>query len=296
MSLRGEWRLPASAGARLLARRAAALALIAAGIVIATAGALALGFWLQSMRSPIAFAGLAIFAAIWLARSLWSKPPKEMPAAQLSVPERGRLVIAGDVVDVRSCRYDGAEQLLWLRGALGVPLACVRAAPELACEIVDALERPERGLRTIGATPPMVAIPFVGWFLAIALGFAMVFGLAMLIGGPPRIGVPAAAITLALGVLLLRPARVQLGREHLTWSWWTLSRAIPLGSIERVVATAESLRIETADGRTRKLHVRMAGNGAIGTGALERGASDRLAAYAAFVERSARAARAPSAR
>lgn len=291
---RQTWSLPAARGAWLVARRAAATAIAVGGFALGLSVWLTLGVLTGNPRAGLLTLIGIMMGSMWLAHRLWSASPREMTSVELSVPERGRLSVDGVAVAIRSCRYDGAEKLLWARGWLGAPRACVRAEPELACEVVDALGRPERGLRTFAASPPLLRIPLVGWVLAVTLGFAILFGLVVLIAGPPRVGVPVAAITVPLGVLLLRPARIRLGPDALEWSWWGLRRATPLASIERVVATREALCVHTHEGRKRVLRVRTMGSGAMGTGTVEQAATERLASYAAFIERTAAGARQPS--
>jgi hypothetical protein len=279
-----EWSLAAAAGPALGGRRGGALAVGLVGVSVALACGIAVGVALGDARVGLLAGSLVVSGALWLATSLWATPPA-MRTVHVSVHAPGRLEVDGAVVSVRSIEYDPTRSLLWARGPLGLPRACIEAHPELASELVEALHRPERGLRTLSGTPPMAAIPVVGFFLVMAVCCAVVLGLIMSLWGPPHVGVPIALVAIPLAVLTLRPSRIHVGQRDLEWSWWGFRRAIPLASIRRVEASSQCLQVHLRDGRTLRLQVRTAGNGAMGTASLENRTADRLASFAAFVER-----------
>ncbi len=279
------WELDVASSASIASRRALALGIMIGGIVLAVLAGIAGGMWIGKAAMS---ASLAIVAGlVWAATRLWGAP-NAMARATVSVVEPGTLRIDREAMTVRSCAYDPVESTLWMRGPWGVPRACVRASREQASEIVRALDRPERGLRTLSATPGIVAIPFVGFLWAVAISFAALFGFVMLVAGPAHIGIPAAAIAAPLAILTFRPSIVHIGREELEWRWWIWKRRIPLASIERAVATYESLRVETFDGKAHRFKMRTAGNGVGGTGGLETRAYQRLVSFASFIETCAR--------
>jgi hypothetical protein len=279
----GEWSLPGAAGSALAGRRGTALAVGLVGVSVALACGIALGVALGDARAGLLAGSLVVSGALWLSTSLWAAPPA-MLTVRVSVVAPGRLEVDGAVVSVRSIEYDPTRSLLWARGPLGLPRACIEARPQLASELVEALDRPERGLRTLSATPPIAAIPVVGFLWVMAVCCAMLVGVIISLWGPPHIGLPIAAVAIPLAQLTLRPARIHCGRRDLEWSWWGFRRETPLASIRRVEAGSQSLEVHLRDGRTLRLHVRTAGNGAMGTALLENQAAGRLASFAAFVE------------
>ncbi len=289
MSPGREWTAMAAPARAVAARRAVAVIAGTIGTAAVVAGSLAVGLWLG--RAQFGFASLIMVAGvIWLATRMWSARPGGMVETTVAVPRPRALALGGVERAVRSCYYDAAEGLLWLRGRAGMPAACVEVEREVACEIVDALGCRERGLRTLDALPGVLAIPFVGGLLGLAVGCALSFGVVMLVAGPPHIGLPAAALTVPLAIVAFRPAVVELRERALVWRWWTLSRELPLSGVDAVRAAAGSLLVRTVSGREHRLRVDMASGGGVLGGAVDAPRHVRLAAFAAFVEQRARRA------
>lgn len=284
------WTVSAAPATTVAARRALAILTAVLGIALALGASLAAGLATQRAQTALPIAVALTMGVVWLVTRLWSAPPRAMRTTAVDVPRRGVIAVGGVERGVRSCVYDAAREILWARGWLGIPQACVQAAPETACEIVDALARRERGLRTLGALPGIFTIPLIGSLVALAIGCALSFGVVMLIAGPPHIGLPAAAVTIPLAILAFRPARVELSDASLRWRWWWLTRELPLSSIERVAATTETLRVHMVDGAVHRLRVRMSSGGSLIGVVFEDRGRDQLAAFARFVESRSRRA------
>jgi hypothetical protein len=264
----------------IIVRRTFALIAGLVGVGIAIALGIAVGVVAHAARTGFTIAFGLGSTAVWAALRLDRRPPGAMNDAIVEVREPGHVAVAGAKHAIGSCFYDGARELLWLRGPLGVPRACLKLERGAACEIADSIGCRERGLRTLGALPGALALPFVGSLLARVLGCALAFAVAMLVAGPPRIGGPAAAIALVLSVALLRPARVELDARALRWRWWPFTRELALTSIERVTSTAGALRVRTTDGRSHRLVIRFTSS----YRTLDEVQRARLASFAAFVE------------
>ncbi|UJR86344.1 hypothetical protein [Sandaracinus amylolyticus] len=281
------WSLRAASAGSVALRRMIAIGIGVAGVALGIAAGLVVGRALPDATHVFPIVALGVIGLTSrLALRAWSAPPRDMRAAPIEVPRAGVLVIAGAPHDVRSCVYDGIHGVLWARGALGLPRACIEASRDVACEIVDALDRPERELRTMRAMPGAFAVPYVGFVLGFAAFAALLAGVVIGLLGPARIGVPAAIVGIPLGIFALRPATIHLGERALEWRWWSMVRAIPLASIERVEGTVEGLVVRTRDGRTHELAVRMTSSGALAS-FFDEAARARLRSFAAFVEKRA---------
>lgn len=282
------WTVTTAPLGTVVLRRVLALVVFGLGVALGS-GVLAVGLSSRA-ASPLGWlAVLLVVGAAWLATRVWNAVPRGAGTTTL-VARRGTVHVEGREHAVRSCHYDGAADLLWLRGPLRVARAAVFVAREEACAIVDALGCPEHGLRTLSALPGVFVVPIVGSLLALAIACGLLFGVVVLVAGPLHIGAPAAAIAIPLAIVAFRPARIELGERALVWRWWTVRRELPLEAIERVGATAGSLRVQMKDGSVRKLRVRMVSSSGALADALDARARARLVGFASFVESRARRA------
>lgn len=250
------WTLPVIAPERVAARRLASLVI---GLLVTAVLFTGVG-WLQlaaDLEGPVmVLSAVASVIALEVARRLSTVPDGALRATSLSAEAGGRLVVGARTMRVRSFVYDCVEELLWVRTHLGLPLTVVKASRKEAWEIVQALQRPELGLRSLRGASGVVALPWVGFPLTLAVVFGAVAGIALAFVAPPWIGAPVCAVALGLAVFALWPAYLHVNEERVEWRWWRWTRRVPLASIAAVRVSNETLELVERGGRSRRFRMR----------------------------------------
>lgn len=229
----------------------------------------------------------AAIAATKIGRRFSLVPRELTRETSLSAAASGALTVGTRTLRVGSCRYDPAEELLWIRSRLGVPQTVVRASRDQAWEIVRALQRPELGIRTLRCASGVMALPWLGFPLTLLVVFSASLGLALAYAAPLHIGLPACALTLALAVFSLWPARLHVDEERVEWRWWGWSRRVALAALASVAVTREALVLTDRSGDAHRLRLRHA---LVRNETLDAQGANAIRAFADYVDSLRRAA------